>query len=321
MTPISKRDFSVKRRKKLAHTGAAMADGGFPILNQRDLEHAEELAHHAKDQSAVRAHIRHRAKQLGLSLGGSFEKAWSDAARLAAKAARQALSDRATRAEIMGAAGTAGGLIGVAQRARRRDDEVQKDWAQFDQQRGAGQKTGRLAGTMAGIAGAAHAASGTARFLRRTGLKTSPRLALAGLAGYGAFQGLHSAGDYAGRKIDEALGRVFKAGFLGLNLGSLTPQKKIALPRQGQLQGRTRQYAGPNRAGGGPDRVGGGSVYGENGVYAKALAKEHVRNKVKLTMHEYKHGTLHSGSKHGPKVHSRAQAIAIALNQAGLSNQ
>lgn len=32
-------------------------------------------------------------------------------------------------------------------------------------------------------------------------------------------------------------------------------------------------------------------------------------------MHEYKHGTLHSGSKHGPKVMSRDQAIAIMLSE------
>ena len=33
-------------------------------------------------------------------------------------------------------------------------------------------------------------------------------------------------------------------------------------------------------------------------------------------MHEFKEGNLHSGSKHGPKVTSRKQAIAIALSQA-----
>ena len=38
-------------------------------------------------------------------------------------------------------------------------------------------------------------------------------------------------------------------------------------------------------------------------------------NKVEKTMHEFKHGTLHSGSKKGPKVTNRKQAIAIALNQ------
>lgn len=33
------------------------------------------------------------------------------------------------------------------------------------------------------------------------------------------------------------------------------------------------------------------------------------------TMHEFKHGTLHSGSKKGPTVTSRKQAIAIGLSE------
>jgi Family of unknown function (DUF6496) len=33
-------------------------------------------------------------------------------------------------------------------------------------------------------------------------------------------------------------------------------------------------------------------------------------------MHKFKHGSLHSGSKHGPLVHNRKQAIAIALSEA-----
>ena len=32
-------------------------------------------------------------------------------------------------------------------------------------------------------------------------------------------------------------------------------------------------------------------------------------------MHEYKHGTLRSGSKHGPKVKNRKQAIAIMMSE------
>lgn len=40
------------------------------------------------------------------------------------------------------------------------------------------------------------------------------------------------------------------------------------------------------------------------------------RAKVEKTMHEFKHGELHSGSKTGPRVSSRKQAIAIALSQA-----
>lgn len=32
-------------------------------------------------------------------------------------------------------------------------------------------------------------------------------------------------------------------------------------------------------------------------------------------LHKFKHGKLHSGSKHGPKVTSRKQAIAIAASE------
>jgi len=41
--------------------------------------------------------------------------------------------------------------------------------------------------------------------------------------------------------------------------------------------------------------------------------------KVEKVMHEFKTGTLHSGSKKGPVVKSRKQAIAIALSEAGKS--
>jgi len=47
--------------------------------------------------------------------------------------------------------------------------------------------------------------------------------------------------------------------------------------------------------------------------YAKGKA---AREKVDKVMHEFKHGELHTGSKKGPKVKSRKQAVAIALNQA-----
>jgi hypothetical protein len=40
------------------------------------------------------------------------------------------------------------------------------------------------------------------------------------------------------------------------------------------------------------------------------------KNKVQRVMKEYKEGTLHSGSKKGPKVQSRKQAVAIALSEA-----
>lgn len=43
--------------------------------------------------------------------------------------------------------------------------------------------------------------------------------------------------------------------------------------------------------------------------------------KVKKVMEEFKTGTLHSGSKKGPKVINRKQAIAIALSEARKSKK
>ena len=40
------------------------------------------------------------------------------------------------------------------------------------------------------------------------------------------------------------------------------------------------------------------------------------KSKTRKVMHEFKEGTLHSGSKSGPKVKNRKQAIAIALSEA-----
>ena len=47
-----------------------------------------------------------------------------------------------------------------------------------------------------------------------------------------------------------------------------------------------------------------------------ALSKALKKKKTGKVMHEFKEGTLHSGSKSGPKVTSRKQAIAIALSEA-----
>ncbi len=40
------------------------------------------------------------------------------------------------------------------------------------------------------------------------------------------------------------------------------------------------------------------------------------QSKVAKVMREFKHGELHSGSKKGPVVHSRKQAIAIGMSEA-----
>jgi hypothetical protein len=46
------------------------------------------------------------------------------------------------------------------------------------------------------------------------------------------------------------------------------------------------------------------------------MSSPKVKNKIRKTMGEFKKGKLRSGSKKGPKVKSRAQAVAIALSQA-----
>jgi hypothetical protein len=45
-------------------------------------------------------------------------------------------------------------------------------------------------------------------------------------------------------------------------------------------------------------------------------AKYMKKGKIEKVLHEFKEGELHSGSKEGPKVKNRKQAIAIALSEA-----
>jgi hypothetical protein len=50
-----------------------------------------------------------------------------------------------------------------------------------------------------------------------------------------------------------------------------------------------------------------------------AKKKTKSEKKISRVMREYGKGELHSGSKKGPVVKSRKQAIAIALSEAGMS--
>lgn len=50
--------------------------------------------------------------------------------------------------------------------------------------------------------------------------------------------------------------------------------------------------------------------------YHEVVKKVEKSPKIHKVMYEFKHGELHSGSKKGPKVTSRNQAIAIALSEA-----
>ena len=50
-----------------------------------------------------------------------------------------------------------------------------------------------------------------------------------------------------------------------------------------------------------------------------AKKKTAAQKKVSKVMREYGKGELHSGSKKGPVVKSRKQAIAIAMSEAGMA--
>lgn len=54
---------------------------------------------------------------------------------------------------------------------------------------------------------------------------------------------------------------------------------------------------------------------GKKSKHAKKKAAK-KKNKIEKVMREFKEGVLHSGSKKGPKVKNRKQAIAIALSEA-----
>lgn len=49
------------------------------------------------------------------------------------------------------------------------------------------------------------------------------------------------------------------------------------------------------------------------------MQKKKPERKVNKIMHEFKEKKLHSGSKKGPVVKNKKQAIAIALHEAGVS--
>lgn len=54
---------------------------------------------------------------------------------------------------------------------------------------------------------------------------------------------------------------------------------------------------------------------------SKDAPKKAKRARVKSEMHKFKAGTMRSGSKRGPKVKNRKQAIAIAMSESGQSRK
>jgi hypothetical protein len=52
-----------------------------------------------------------------------------------------------------------------------------------------------------------------------------------------------------------------------------------------------------------------------------AAKKSITKGKVEKVMKEYSQGKLHSGSKKGPVVKSKKQAVAIAMSESGMSKK
>jgi hypothetical protein len=68
------RDFSAEQRRKAAKEGAALSDGSYPIYNQDDLDNAvRAIGRGGASTDTVKAHIRKRARQLGLKLPDAWQ--------------------------------------------------------------------------------------------------------------------------------------------------------------------------------------------------------------------------------------------------------
>jgi|HubBroStandDraft_2_1064218.scaffolds.fasta_scaffold195014_3 hypothetical protein len=51
------------------------------------------------------------------------------------------------------------------------------------------------------------------------------------------------------------------------------------------------------------------------------MKEQRKKGKVKKVMEEFSKGELHSGSKEGPRVKNRKQAVAIAMSESGQSKK
>lgn len=64
---VEKREFDTERRETLADEGKALPDGSFPIVNGKDLANAVKAIGRAKNPEKAKAHIKARARALGLT--------------------------------------------------------------------------------------------------------------------------------------------------------------------------------------------------------------------------------------------------------------
>ena len=75
----SRKDYSADQRKQMAAKGHALSDGSYPIADTEDLKNAAILAKSGHGNvGAAKAHIRKRAKELGVSSPLDDKKESSD---------------------------------------------------------------------------------------------------------------------------------------------------------------------------------------------------------------------------------------------------
>lgn len=67
MTDLRAREYSQEERERLAKKGHALPDGSYPIVDREDLENAIQAIGRAKDPDKAKAHIKKRARELGLT--------------------------------------------------------------------------------------------------------------------------------------------------------------------------------------------------------------------------------------------------------------
>ena len=63
---VQARDYSQEERERMAKKGQALPDGSFPIADREDLENAIQAIGRASDPDRAKAHIKKRARELGL---------------------------------------------------------------------------------------------------------------------------------------------------------------------------------------------------------------------------------------------------------------
>jgi hypothetical protein len=116
-------------------------------------------------------------------------------------------------------------------------------------------------------------------------------------------------------------GKTVVKGYTRKSKNDLTPRSNLPqynAVEQKALSKRTVQSSSPTNPRGAPPNPAKDDAFEYSTLGYKDMKKGGAVRpaKVAKVMHEFKAGTLHSGSKKGPKVTSRKQAIAIAISEA-----